>query len=127
MHKIWLVALGLGFMGVGLFGFTCGSLPETLAIDPLHNLLYVFSGLLALASVMLGASAMHLYARVFGGIYLLLAIGGLFSPTRFLCEPFGWYAADAWFHFGLALLLLWLGFARCCTKSTRLNDEVKEA
>ncbi|MDQ5976604.1 MAG: hypothetical protein QG664_517, partial [Patescibacteria group bacterium] len=33
MQKILLLALAFGFIGVGLFGFTCGSLPGTFDID----------------------------------------------------------------------------------------------
>lgn len=112
MQKILLLALAFGFIGVGLFGFTCGSLPGTFDIDPLHNIIHIFSGLLALASVMLGERMIRFYARAFGSIYLAVSIIGFFQPTRFVCGLFVLNTSDYWLHVGIALLLLWIGFSR---------------
>ncbi len=112
MQKILLIALAFGFIGVGLFGFTCGSLPGTFDINPLHNITHILSGLLALASVMLGERMIRFYARAFGVIYLVVSIIGFFQPTRFVCGLFVLNTSDYWLHIGIAILLLWIGFSQ---------------
>lgn len=117
MQRILLLALAFGFIGVGLFGFTCGSLPETFDIDPLHNIVHILSGLLAFASVMLGERMVRFYARSFGVIYLVVSLIGFLEPTRFVCGLFVLNTSDYWLHIGIALLLLWIGFSRYSEKN----------
>ncbi|MBP6889640.1 MAG: DUF4383 domain-containing protein [Candidatus Moranbacteria bacterium] len=112
MQKILLLALASGFVGVGLFGFTCGSLPGTFDIDPLHNITHILSGLLAFAAVMLGERMIRFYARSFGVIYLIVSVIGFFEPTRFVCGLFVLNTSDYWLYIGVSLLLLWIGFFR---------------
>lgn len=111
MQRILLFILASGFIGVGLFGFTCGSLPGTFDIDPLHNIGYILSGLLALASVMLGERAIRFYSRSFGLIYLIVSVIGFFEPTRFICGFFVLGLSNYWLHAGIAFLLFWIGFS----------------
>ena len=118
MQKIFLLALACGFIGVGLFGFTCGSLPGTFDIDPLHNIVRILSGLLAFASVMLGERAIRFYARFFGLVYLVVSIIGFFEPTRFICGLFVLNTSDYWLHIGVAVLLFWIGFSKYPEKAT---------
>ncbi|MDQ5902310.1 MAG: hypothetical protein QG606_526 [Patescibacteria group bacterium] len=116
MQKMLLLALGFGFIGVGLFGFTCGSRPEFFDIDPLHNIIHILSGLLAFAAVMLGERVTRFYARSFGMIYLVVSVIGFFSPARFVCGLFVLNTSDYWLHIGIALLLFWIGFSRYSEK-----------
>lgn len=110
MQRILLLALGFGFIGVGLVGFINDPILGIFDVDPLHNIVHILSGLLALAAVMLGNGTMRLFARLFSLVYGAVALAGFFMPAKHIFGLFITNVADNWLHLGIALVLAWAGF-----------------
>ena len=69
--KAYTVLVGLLLLVVGLLGFT-GKVP----LHVHHNLFHAVSGVIALAVALVWSRHSAAFARVFGGIYVLLALLG---------------------------------------------------
>lgn len=106
-----LFLLGLGFIGAGLWGFVHDPILGIFDVDPLHNIVHILSGLLALAAVVMGNGTMRVFGRLIGIIYLLIALLGFFVPAKHVLGLFIVNAADNWLHLGITLFLLWVGFS----------------
>ena len=107
-----LVAI-LGVMQTGMSNMESDPAlaPKILGLFPvnvLHNFVHLAFGLWGLAAARSYAGAAN-YAKIGGGIYLLLAILGFVSPSMFGMVPIG--GNDIWLHLVLALGLLGAGFA----------------
>ncbi len=85
-NRVLTLVLGILFTWVGFFGFfvslsmTAGIL-FVFDVDLVHNLIHLVTGLLALFATF--AEWSRLFNRIFGVIYLILGIAGLF-PALYL-------------------------------------------
>ena len=117
-----LVAI-LGFMQTGMSNMESDPAlaPKILGLFPvnvLHNFVHLAFGLWGLTAARSHAGAAN-YARIGGGIYLLLAGLGFVSPSMFGMVPIG--GNDIWLHMVLAVGLLGAHFAlRNDTLATRV-------
>ncbi len=111
MQRFLLLVLGFGFIGLGVFGFVNDPIFGMLDVDPLHNIIHILSGLLALAAVMLGNGMMRVFARIGGAVYLAIALAGFFMPMQHIFGLFIANTPDHWLHLGIAGLLFWIGFS----------------
>jgi len=111
MQRFLLLVLGFGFIGLGGFGFVSDPIFGMLDVDPLHNIVHILSGLLALAAVMLGNGTMRMFARIGGAVYLAIALAGFFMPMQHIFGLFIANTPDHWLHLGIAALLFWIGFS----------------
>lgn len=117
IKKVALV-FGIVFLLVGIAGYlTPGGMG--MAADPpaallfglfpvnmLHNAVHVAFGLWGLAAARSFAGARN-YARIGGGVYLLLAVLGFIAPSGFGFVPLG--GNDIWLHAALGIALLAAG------------------
>lgn len=104
---------GWVFIVLGVLGFvpgvtTDGYLLGIFEVDPLHNILYLVSGIIAL---WLGKSesGAKTYFKVFGVIYALITVLGFFSGT--VLGLMSVNLADNVLHLVIAAIALWFGFS----------------
>lgn len=105
-----LTVLGIVFVVVGLLGFFNDPVLGIFEVDGLHNLIHLAAGVLALVAVGMGESTMRLYARVFGGVYLLVGVVGFVMPGDMILGLFEANMADDVLHLALGAVLLYVGF-----------------
>ena len=106
------IVIGVVFVLVGILGFIPNPLvsPTGLfAVNTAHNLVHLVSGaaILACAYTDIGAA---LGLKVFGAIYALVAIIGLFTTGDMLLGFIRVNHADHWLHVALAIVILAAGF-----------------
>ncbi len=97
MARIFVRTLGIIFIVLGIVGFI---LPREglFHLTPVHNIVHLASGIVAI--IMSGAEEKaKLYAKVFGFVYLLVAILGLFTHEF---AGIHFLAADNVLHFIIA-------------------------
>jgi Domain of unknown function (DUF4383) len=110
--KTAALIIGVVFVLVGILGFIPNPLvsPTGLfAVNAAHNLVHLVSGaaILACAYTNIGAA---LGLKVFGVIYALVALLGLFTSGDMLLGFIRTNNADHWLHVALAVVILAAGF-----------------
>lgn len=112
--KLFAILFGLAFVTVGVMGFLPeytpnGNLFGLFEVDPMHNIIHIASGVVAL----IAASCAHFakaYFILFGLIYGAVAIIGFIQDG----DIYGYMhvnQADNYLHLGIAIVSLILGFA----------------
>jgi hypothetical protein len=76
-------------------------------VDMVHNIIHLASGALTLFAASQGIGAMRTWGRLFGAVYLLVAILGFVDPTLFGLMPVN--MPDNILHVGLAAVFLYVG------------------
>jgi hypothetical protein len=110
MLKNVLYVLGVVFILIGILGFFNNPILGIFAVDSVHNVIHLLSGVLALAFAGKPSQA-KMFAMVFGIVYGLVAILGFMTASG--GKVLGLFAvngADNWLHILIALVLLYLGF-----------------
>ena len=109
---------GVVFLLVGVWGFVAGGMsmdanmdtaPRILglfAVNALHNVVHLLFGVWALAAARTAAGAGQ-FAKIGGGIYVVLAVLGFVAPTTFGLIPIG--GNDIWLHALIGVVLLTVG------------------
>ena len=114
--------IGIVFVAVGILGFIPNPLvsPTGLfAVNTAHNLVHLVSGLALLAGAFTAIGA-SMTLKVFGIIYAIVAILGLFITGNMLLGVILVNHADHWLHVALAVVILAAGFM--LPRTTRLVD-----
>lgn len=104
---------GIIFLAVGILGFVPALTPDgyllgIFMVDPLHNVIHLLSGALALGAVLLGNYA-RLYFQVFGVVYAIVAVVGFLQGDNVLGLIMT-NMADHVLHLAIAAVALWAGF-----------------
>lgn len=104
---------GIVFVVIGLLGFVPaltpgGNLLGIFTVDPLHNIIHLLSGILALGAVLAGNYA-RLYFQVFGVVYAVVAVVGFMQGDTVL-GLIVTNTADHVLHLVIAAVALWAGF-----------------
>ena len=104
---------GIVFLAVGVLSFIPavapgGYLLGIFMVDPLHNIVHILSGLLALGAVLAGNHA-RLYFQVFGVVYAIVAVVGFLQGDTVL-GLVTTNAADHLLHLVIAAVALYAGF-----------------
>jgi hypothetical protein len=115
LKKIALV-FGVVFVAVGLLGFVPAAAPEghllgLFHINPLHNVVHIASGAVALWAGLTNERNAKLYFQIFGVVYALVAVLGFVSGDNPILGLVANNAADTWLHVVIAAVALYLGFA----------------
>jgi hypothetical protein len=105
--------LGLGLLGIGLWGAYSGGYDHTLlvfGVNATHNVVHLVSGALALVAALSGARYAKFYCLGFGVAYGATAVAGYAGVTP-VVDALHLNAADNALHAGIAALCLWVGSA----------------
>jgi hypothetical protein len=106
------IIIGTVFVLVGILGFIPNPIVSRtgfFAVNPAHNIVHIVSGaaILAAAYTAIGAG---IALKVFGVIYGLIALLGLFTNATLLLGFIRTNHADHWLHVVLAVVILAAGF-----------------
>lgn len=116
MIKKAALIFGIVYLVIGIAGFLPFLMSDdkifgVFAVDLIHNIIHLLSGVLAIYASMQGAKASRMFFQIFGVVYGLVAILGFFAVSDGkLLGLFANNMADTWLHVVLALLSLYLGF-----------------
>lgn len=94
-------------------GSTVSLLFGLFAVNTVHNLVHIASGILGIAAGLISWPASRLYAQAFGVVYGLVTVAGMLSPegTMFLgILPLN--LADTVLHLIITVAALYFGFSR---------------
>jgi hypothetical protein len=110
------IVFGIVFILVGLLGFVPAATPDgrllgVFAVNTMHNIVHVASGIVALIAGFASARAARIYFQVFGIVYALVAVLGFMQGEGLLLGMVANNAADNWLHVAIAVVALYLGFA----------------
>jgi len=111
LFGVVLLLIGvLGFVTTGMsMDADMATAPKLLGLFPvnaLHNIVHLLFGVWGLLAARTVAGATQ-FAKVGGGIYVVLAILGLVAPTTFGLIPIG--GNDIWLHALVGVVLLYFG------------------
>ena len=106
---------GVVLLAVGILGFIPALTPEgrllgVFAVDGIHNIVHIATGVAALLCGMASEGAARTFFKVFGVVYLLVAVLGIFHGNDPLLGIMAHNVADMFLHFAIAALSLYLGF-----------------
>jgi len=105
---------GAVFVVVGVLGFVPALTPDgyllgIFEVDPLHNVIHLLSGILALGAAWAGSYA-RLYFQVFGVVYAVVTVVGFLQGDTVL-GLITVNTADHLLHLVIAAAALYAGFA----------------
>ncbi len=106
-----IVGFGGGLIAYSILGFFMNPILGIFAVDTLHNIVHLVSGILAIWFARQGDDKGAMYAKVFGIVYLLVAVLGFMQASS--GKILGLLAingADNILHVILAVVLLYVGF-----------------
>jgi hypothetical protein len=109
--KMAATVIGIVFVAVGLLGFVNNPVLGLFAVDTIHNLIHILSGVVLLAGAYssLGSS---MALKIVGIVYGIVAILGFFlvNDAGMLLGIFVVNTADKWLHVVLAVVILIAAF-----------------
>lgn len=106
--------VGVVVLIVGLIGFVPALVPDgkvlgIFLVDPLHNIVHILTGALAIFASRSSESATRTYFKVFGVVYALVTVLGFTTGTGLLgLIPTN--GADNLLHLVIAAVFLYYGF-----------------
>jgi len=108
--KMAAIVLGIIFVVIGLLGFVNNPVLGLFAVNPVHNVVHIVSGLVLLAGAYSSlGSGMAL--KIIGVIYAIVAILGFFMMgSDGMMLGMAMNQADQWLHVVLAIVILAAGF-----------------
>lgn len=106
------IIFGIAFIAAGILGFfpfftPNGELLGLFAVDTMHNMVHLISGIIALLAAS-NVRYARLYFQVFGIVYLLIGIAGVlgFMPMGMMAINM----ADHFLHIGIGVVAVLIGF-----------------
>ena len=118
--KTAALVIGLVFIAVGLLGYVDNPIigeSETAIFhaDSVHNIVHIVSGVLFVLVAMASPANAGMFCKVFGTVYLLLGVLGLFRiGSDGMTTLLGFLhvnGADNYLHIALGIAILLAGFA----------------
>jgi hypothetical protein len=115
MLKTASIVFGIAFLVAGVLGFVPvitnnQMLLGIFHVNAAHNVVHLLSGAIALWAGLTSVAASRLYFRIFGVVYALVALLGLYVGDGLLLGLISNNMADVGLHFVIALAALALGF-----------------
>lgn len=110
--KAITIIFGIIMIIVGILGYVPAMTPDGnlfgyFRVDSVHNIVHILTGIIALLAA---ANYAKLYFKIFGFIYLIVAILGFFLAGNLIL--FHVNMADNILHFVIAAVALYLGFTK---------------
>jgi hypothetical protein len=117
LMKTFAWIFGAGFLIAGIAGFIPALCPDgklfgLFAVDTVHNIVHIATGVVALALSMVSEAALRIFFRIFGIVYGLVAVLGLFSGDQPVLGIMANNMPDVILHFAASAFALYCGFAR---------------
>jgi hypothetical protein len=113
MAKSIVMVVGVVFVLIGVLGFFNNPILGIFEVDTVHNLVHLVSGAVALFMASAGEMGAKKFAKVFGLVYLLVAVlGFVMADDGMLLGLMAINGADNYLHVALALVFLWVGFGK---------------
>ena len=110
MAKTVVKLFGWVLLVVGVVGFFNNPILGIFAVDTVHNLIHIVSGLVGIVMAGKGEGSAKMFAKVFGAVYALVAILGFVSSSDMILGLISSNGADNWLHVALAVVFLAVGF-----------------
>lgn len=115
MLKKLAIVFGVVFLVVGVLGFVPALTPNghllgLFHVNPLHNVVHLGSGAVALWVGLTSERGAKLYFQIFGLVYAVVAILGFIYGDRPILGLVANNAAGTWLHVVIAVAALYLGF-----------------
>lgn len=115
MMKNLATVFGVVMLAIGLLGFvpgvtTDGMLLGVFYVNPLHNIIHLATGAVALWAGLTSAPTSRLVFQVFGAVYGVIAILGFLTDGDHLFNLIAINAAGNWLHAVIAAASLAIGF-----------------
>ena len=115
MLRRWAKIFGFTFLAIVILGFIPALTPDgalfgIFQVDTVHNLIHIVSGLIALWVGYTSEHRSHVYFQVFGVVYGVVAILGMFHGDQPLLGIMAHNTADVVLHVLIAAVALYLGF-----------------
>ncbi|HYD91664.1 MAG TPA: DUF4383 domain-containing protein [Flavobacterium sp.] len=104
--------LGVVFLVLGIWGFFTSEILGLFAVDTVHNVIHLVSGIVALAMAARGEDSARVFAQVFGAAYAIITIVGLLWPNDHVLGMVTIDTAGNFLHLVLAVVLIWIGYRR---------------
>jgi Domain of unknown function (DUF4383) len=114
MLKILAILFGLVLIVIGILGFLPdftpgGKLFGYFLVNPLHNILHLLTGIVALVCGLTSGLASKVFFICFGLIYAAIAVLGFMMGQGQLFDLIAINQADNYLHAGIAILSLYFG------------------
>ena len=114
MLKVFAILFGLVMFAFGILGFLPDYAPNGLlfgvfSVNPVHNLVHLLTGLIAIICGLASSLAAKFFFIVIGVAYTGLAVLGFMQGEGVLYGLIAINMADNWLHVGLAALSFVLG------------------
>jgi hypothetical protein len=115
MLKTAATIFGIFFIVAGMAGFSSALAPGGMLfglfmVGTVHNIIHLGSGIVALMCAFAGPGAAAAYFKIFGVVYLLVALIGFAYGNSPLLGMVEHNKADIGLHILIAAVALWLGF-----------------
>jgi hypothetical protein len=115
MLKTASIIFGIVFLLAGVLGFVPGITNNEMLlgifhVNAAHNVVHLLSGAVALWAGLTSVAASRMYFRIFGVVYALVALLGLYVGDGMLLGLISNNTADVGLHFITAIVALALGF-----------------
>jgi hypothetical protein len=111
MAKTVSIILGILFIVIGILGYFNNPILGYFAVNSQHNLVHILTGFLLLIASMGHLRSTSTVLKVFGVIYLLIAVLGFVQVgSGAILRVIAINAADNWLHLLLGVIMLALGF-----------------
>ncbi|MDP1695263.1 MAG: DUF4383 domain-containing protein [Candidatus Woesearchaeota archaeon] len=109
-QKQFATWLGVILLVVGLWGLFNGSMLMWFQVNSTHSWVHIISGILGLLAGLTAAGAYAgTFNKVFGIVYLLVAILGFVGVTA-IVDLLMLNTADNWLHLVIGVVTAWVGF-----------------
>ena len=114
--KTAAIVFGAIMLVAGIAGFVPalgpdGKLLGLFAVNGVHNMIHIVTGVAAIACGMASDIAARRYFQIFGVVYALVAVLGFFHGEQPLLGIVAHNNADTWLHVAIAAFALYMGFA----------------
>ncbi len=114
LHKLAKLT-GTIFILIGILGFVPGITHEGLlvgifAVDGVHNLIHLATGIIALIMVRKDQKFTRYFFQIIGLVYLAVALLGFAHGDAPILGMIANNEADSWLHLVLSVVLLYIGF-----------------
>jgi hypothetical protein len=106
---------GIVLVAIGVLGFIPALTPDNhllgiFHVDAIHNVIHLASGIVALAAGFASDKAARMYFQIFGIVYGLVAVLGIFSGNNDILGLIANNTADVILHILIAGSALYFGF-----------------